>query len=215
MPTTAIWKGGDGVLGTKTFPDRRQIKGFVDLEPGDQLFHLVAVRLDDLRCLCFGRMQQGDHRLIHPRRCLIRETAWLRDLLAKERVILAVAQIDRAYVRVHAPARHHRPRQQRGAADIVIGTGTENAIILATLSREMLKCRVASRWLMPSAQASRTFRYKSTVKILPPSLPPERVKVDDFYAARSRVIPPLPWTTFAPPFSGADVSRARDIKCFD
>src|SRR6056297_3459423 len=79
--------------------------------------------------------------------------------------------------------------------------GTENAIILATLSREMLKCRAASRWLMPSAQASRTFRYKSTVKILPPSLSPERVKVDDFYAARSRLIPPLPWPTFAPPFS--------------
>jgi hypothetical protein len=79
--------------------------------------------------------------------------------------------------------------------------GTENAIILATLSREMLKCRAASRWLMPSAQASRTFRYKSTVKILPPSLSPERVKVDDFYAARSRLIPPLLWPTFAPPFS--------------
>ncbi|MDD9709542.1 hypothetical protein PVW53_19965, partial [Seohaeicola sp. SP36] len=40
-----------------------------------------------------------------------------------------------------------------------------------------------------------------TVKILPPSLSPERVKVDDFYAARSRLIPPLPWPTFAPPFS--------------
>lgn len=79
--------------------------------------------------------------------------------------------------------------------------GTENAIILATLSREMLKCRAASRWLMPSAQARRTFRYKSTVKILPPSLSPERVKVADYHAARSRIIPPLPWPTFAPPFS--------------
>ena len=79
--------------------------------------------------------------------------------------------------------------------------GTENAIILATLSREMLKCRAACRRLMPSAQASRTFRYKSTVKILPPSLPPERAKVADFYAARSRLIPPLPWPTFPPPFS--------------
>src|SRR6056297_4250909 len=83
--------------------------------------------------------------------------------------------------------------------------GTENVIILATISREMLKCRAASRWLMPSAQASRTFRYKSTVKILPPSLSPERVKVDDFYAARSRLIPPLPWPTFAPPFSADPV----------
>jgi len=42
--------------------------------------------------------------------------------------------------------------------------GTENAIILATLSREMLKCRAASRW------------------------------------PRSRLIPPLTWPTFAPPF---------------
>ena len=65
----------------------------------------------------------------------------------------------------------------------------------------MLKCRAASRWLMPSAQASRTFRYKYTVKILPPSLSPERVKVDDFYTARSKLIPPLPWPTFASPFS--------------
>ena len=29
----------------------------------------------------------------------------------------------------------------------------------------------------------------------------ERAKVADFYAARSRIIPPLPWTSFAPPFS--------------
>ena len=28
----------------------------------------------------------------------------------------------------------------------------------------------------------------------------------DFYAARSRIIPPLPWTSFAPPFS---VDRTR------
>jgi hypothetical protein len=41
----------------------------------------------------------------------------------------------------------------------------------------------------------------STVKILLPSLSPERVKVDDFYAARSKFIPPLPWPTIAPPFS--------------
>jgi hypothetical protein len=79
--------------------------------------------------------------------------------------------------------------------------GTENAIIFRTLSREIPKCRAASRWLIPSAQARRTLRYKSTVKILPPSLSPEREKVDDFYAARSRIIPPLPWSTFAPPFS--------------
>ncbi|WP_207212476.1 hypothetical protein, partial [Sphingobium cupriresistens] len=26
-------------------------------------------------------------------------------------------------------------------------------------------------------------------------------KVDDFYAARSRTIPPLPWSNIAPPFS--------------
>ena len=28
--------------------------------------------------------------------------------------------------------------------------------------------------------------------------------MDDFYAARSRTIPPLPWTNFAPPFSDAE-----------
>jgi hypothetical protein len=41
----------------------------------------------------------------------------------------------------------------------------------------------------------------STIKILPPSLSPERVKVDDYCAARSGLIPPLPWPTLAPPFS--------------
>src|SRR5690606_38389437 len=65
---------------------------------------------------------------------------------------------------------------------------------------------------MPSEQARRTFRYKSTVKILPPSLSPERVKVDDFYAARSGLIPPLPWSTFSPPFSGKAGIRLRKWK---
>jgi hypothetical protein len=41
------------------------------------------------------------------------------------------------------------------------------------------------------------------VKILPPSLSPETEKVEDFYAARSRIIPPLPWPTIALPFSQA------------
>ena len=39
------------------------------------------------------------------------------------------------------------------------------------------------------------------MKILPPSLSPERAKVDDFYAARSRPVPPLPWPTIAPPLT--------------
>ena len=30
-------------------------------------------------------------------------------------------------------------------------------------------------------------------------VPPERVKVDDFYNARSGIVPPLPWPTFPPP----------------
>ncbi|MEI4264154.1 tyrosine-type recombinase/integrase, partial [Roseovarius sp. D0-M9] len=46
---------------------------------------------------------------------------------------------------------------------------------------------------------------------LPPSLSPERVKVDDFYAARSRLIPPLPWPTFAPPFSDIELTGAWEI----
>ena len=35
----------------------------------------------------------------------------------------------------------------------------------------------------------------------PPSLSPERAKVAKFYSARSKTIPPLPWQTFALPFS--------------
>ena len=78
--------------------------------------------------------------------------------------------------------------------------GTEKLSIFFTLSREIPKWRAAARSLMPSRQARRTFRYSSTVKMPPPSLPPERAKVADFYAARSEPIPPLPWQTFAPPF---------------
>ena len=95
--------------------------------------------------------------------------------------------------------------------------GTENAIILATLvARDLEISRPrASRWAHPSAQASfATLRYKSTVKILPPSLLARKGKVADYYAARSRLIPPLPWQTFAPPFSTSLVSQfvtgARD-----
>ncbi|MEA3390084.1 MAG: hypothetical protein U9R64_12545, partial [Pseudomonadota bacterium] len=33
-------------------------------------------------------------------------------------------------------------------------------------------------------------------------------KVDDFYAARSRTIPPLPWSNIAPPFSGEPDAEA-------
>jgi hypothetical protein len=39
------------------------------------------------------------------------------------------------------------------------------------------KRRAASRWLIPSEQARRALRYKSTVKILPPSLSSERANV--------------------------------------
>jgi hypothetical protein len=37
----------------------------------------------------------------------------------------------------------------------------------------------------------------------PPSLPPGRANVADFYAARRGIIPPLPWPTFSPAFSHA------------
>ena len=45
----------------------------------------------------------------------------------------------------------------------------------------------------------------------PPSLPPERAKVAEFYSASSGTIPPLPWQTFPPPFSSgySDVIFAR------
>ena len=39
-------------------------------------------------------------------------------------------------------------------------------------------------------------------------------KVAGFYAARSRTIPPLPWPTFAPPFSNFfanDIATVRSI----
>ena len=47
---------------------------------------------------------------------------------------------------------------------------TEKLSIFFTLSREIPKWRAAARPLIPSAQARRTFRYRSTVKIPPPSL---------------------------------------------
>ncbi len=31
--------------------------------------------------------------------------------------------------------------------------------------------------------------------------------MDDFYAARSSSMPPLPWTSFSPPFSGFTVNK--------
>ena len=37
-------------------------------------------------------------------------------------------------------------------------------------------------------------------------------KVDDFYAARSGLIPPLPWPTFSPPFSGAPTRLASNVR---
>ena len=49
----------------------------------------------------------------------------------------------------------------------------------------------------------------------PPSPPPERAKVADFYAARSEPTPPLPWQTFAPPFPAREVedweTRAAEV----
>jgi hypothetical protein len=33
--------------------------------------------------------------------------------------------------------------------------------------------------------------------------------VDDYYAARSGLIPPLPWPTFSPPFSRESCGTAR------
>jgi hypothetical protein len=67
-------------------------------------------------------------------------------------------------------ARLARVAGRIGALDERLKRGPEGWRHRLALSREMLKCRAASRWLMPSAQASRALRYKSTVKILPPSL---------------------------------------------
>ena len=46
----------------------------------------------------------------------------------------------------------------------------------------------------------------------PPSLSPERAKVAKFYSARSRIIPPLPWQTFALPFSLVLAKNKTDNK---
>src|SRR5271169_1378278 len=79
--------------------------------------------------------------------------------------------------------------------------GTEKPSIFLTLSREIPNRRAASRALIPSRWARRTFRYSSTVKMPPPSLLKGRAKVAEFYSAGSGTIPPLPWQTFPPPFS--------------
>ena len=39
-------------------------------------------------------------------------------------------------------------------------------------------------------------------------------KVDDFYAARSRTIPPLPWSNIAPPFSIERVPPRLDLDVY-
>ncbi len=78
----------------KTGADGLQIKGLFGLQPGDEMRDLAAVRLDDLQCLRFGRMQQGDSSLIHARCRLVGETSRLGNLLSKERVIIDVPQID-------------------------------------------------------------------------------------------------------------------------
>lgn len=62
------------------------------------------------------------------------------------------------------------------------------------------KRRAASRWLIPSEQARRALRYKSTVKILPPSLSPER-QMWPLLRRPQPDHPPLPWPIIAPPFS--------------
>ena len=73
--------------------------------------------------------------------------------------------------------------------------GTENADILRTLSREMPKCLAASRRLVPSAQASPTLRYMSTVMI---PRPPQQLQEGQ------------KWTTIAPPAArSAHRSRGR------
>src|SRR5690606_19991482 len=46
--------------------------------------------------------------------------------------------------------------------------------------------------------------------LIPPCATQKREKVDDFYAARSRTIPPLPWSSFPPPFSTLITPRNFD-----
>src|SRR5205823_5445311 len=72
----------------------------------------------------------------------------------------------------------------------------------------------ASRALIPSRKARRTFRYSSTVKMPPPSLLTERAYVAEFYSAGSGTIPPLPWQTFPPPISPVFRSERLDLGCW-
>ena len=47
----------------------------------------------------------------------------------------------------------------------------------------------------------------------PQALPKsERAKVDDFYAARDSTVPPLPWTSIAPPFSGLILPKSKKAR---
>ena len=104
-----------------------------------------------------------------------------------------------------------RPVPEPGAVRRYPG-GTEKLRIFRTLSREIPKCLAASRWLMPSAQARRTFRYNSIVKMPRPPSHPGRAKMADFCAARSATIPPPPWQTIAPSFPPAERGGVTQLR---
>ena len=77
--------------------------------------------------------------------------------------------------------------------------GSECRSIFLTVSRAMPNRLAASRWLRPSTwQASRTRRYRSTVYILPPSIPK---KIEDYR-----------WQSFTPPAAGKS-RRFRGLIC--
>jgi transposase-like protein len=82
-------------------------------------------------------------------------------------------------------ARHRLGRRQPTHRRIVVrcgqATGPRRGAPTTGTARPRSHIRAASRWLIPSAQASRTFRYMSTVMILPPAHTPE-------------------WPNFAPPY---------------
>ena len=98
----------------------------------DQQSHAIAsircgrapsATFDDAGRLCLGVLEKRRYGLIDPSSGFVCMFARLGHRLTEERMILALAQIHRAYVVAHAPTGDHRAGQSGGAFDIVVGAG--------------------------------------------------------------------------------------------
>jgi len=74
-----------------------------------------------------GVIEQFPHGQIDGLRRMFAVAPRQRDLAAEEGMFLILAQIDGADVLGHAPARHHRARQARRLADVVVGARAQRA----------------------------------------------------------------------------------------